>query len=164
VSWYLALISSPKHNNQQQLNIGMGSCRATGSDIIKNRQERIKSADTISTPVAFSNWAIHCYHCSIHSVDVHSSGKQRSPEVIPKGMSHKMWRLQSFIKRLCNMLLITIKTTLKLTSEPGALEVHCPAEFCSNPNQTHLNKLIKVFRITRKLGCPQVSKGRSCKK
>ncbi len=32
-----------------------------------------------------------------------------------------------------------------------ALEVHFPAEFRSNPDQTHLNKLIKVFRITRKL-------------
>ncbi len=31
-----------------------------------------------------------------------------------------------------------------------ALKVHFPAEFSSNPNQTHLNKLIKLFRITRK--------------
>ncbi len=31
------------------------------------------------------------------------------------------------------------------------LEVHFPAEFSSNPNQTHLNKLIKVFRINTKL-------------
>ena len=29
------------------------------------------------------------------------------------------------------------------------LEIHFPAEFSSNPNQTHLNKLIKVFRITK---------------
>ncbi len=28
------------------------------------------------------------------------------------------------------------------------LEIHCPAEFSTNPNQTHLNKLIKIFRIT----------------
>ncbi len=28
------------------------------------------------------------------------------------------------------------------------LEVHFPAGFISNPNQTHLNKLIKVFKIT----------------
>lgn len=98
---FLALISLTKQ--EQQLHIGMGSCRATGCDIIKNRQERIKSADTISTPAASSNWAIHCYHCSIHSVDMHSSGKKRSPEVIPKGTSHKMCILQSFIKRLCNV-------------------------------------------------------------
>ncbi len=31
------------------------------------------------------------------------------------------------------------------------LEGRCPAEFRSNPNQTHLNQLIKVFKITRKL-------------
>jgi len=32
-----------------------------------------------------------------------------------------------------------------------ALEIHCPADFSSNPNQTHLNKLIEVFRINRKI-------------
>ncbi len=31
------------------------------------------------------------------------------------------------------------------------LKVHFPAEFSSNLDQIHLNKLIKVFRITRKL-------------
>ncbi len=31
------------------------------------------------------------------------------------------------------------------------LKVHFPAEFHSNTNQTHLNKLIKVFRIDRQL-------------
>ncbi len=30
-------------------------------------------------------------------------------------------------------------------------EGRCPAEFSSNPNQTHLKKLIKVFKITGKL-------------
>ncbi len=29
--------------------------------------------------------------------------------------------------------------------------IHFPAEFSSNPNQTHLNMLINVFRIIRKL-------------
>jgi len=29
------------------------------------------------------------------------------------------------------------------------LEGHCPAEFSFNPNYTHLNKLINVFRITK---------------
>ncbi len=33
-------------------------------------------------------------------------------------------------------------------SRPGVGNVS-PVEFSSNPNQTHLNKLIKVFRITR---------------
>ncbi len=28
-------------------------------------------------------------------------------------------------------------------------EIHFPAEFSSNPNQTHLNMLINVFRIIR---------------
>jgi len=27
------------------------------------------------------------------------------------------------------------------------LEAHCPAEFYSKPNQTHLNQLVKLFRI-----------------
>ncbi len=31
-------------------------------------------------------------------------------------------------------------------------EGRCPAEFSSIPNQTHLNKLIKVFRNTRATG------------
>jgi len=31
----------------------------------------------------------------------------------------------------------------------SVLEGRCPAEFSSNPDQTHLSKLIKVFRITR---------------
>ncbi len=35
----------------------------------------------------------------------------------------------------------------------GALKLHFPAEMSSNPNKTHLNKLIKLFRITRKLQC-----------
>jgi len=30
-----------------------------------------------------------------------------------------------------------------------ALEIHFHAEFSSNPDQTHLNKLTKVFRISR---------------
>jgi len=29
----------------------------------------------------------------------------------------------------------------------SVLEGHCPTKFSFNPNQTHLNKLIKVFRI-----------------
>jgi len=33
----------------------------------------------------------------------------------------------------------------------SVLEGHCPTEFSFNPNQTHQNKLIKAFRITRKL-------------
>ncbi len=31
------------------------------------------------------------------------------------------------------------------------LESHSPADFCFNPNQTHLKNLIKVWRVTRKL-------------
>ncbi len=31
-----------------------------------------------------------------------------------------------------------------------ACEVHFPAEFSSNPNQTHLSMLINAFRIIRK--------------
>ncbi len=40
-------------------------------------------------------------------------------------------------------------------SRVSQLEVHFPAEFHSNPNQTLLNKLIKVFRINRKLQAGQ---------
>ncbi len=32
----------------------------------------------------------------------------------------------------------------------SVLESLSPAEFCFNPNQTHLNKLIKAWRVTRK--------------
>ncbi len=34
----------------------------------------------------------------------------------------------------------------------SVLECRCPAEFSSNPNQTHLNQTFKVFRITRATG------------
>ncbi len=34
----------------------------------------------------------------------------------------------------------------------SVLECRCPVEFSSNPNQTHLNKLIKISRITRATG------------
>uniref|UniRef100_A0A672SEB3 Gamma-glutamylcyclotransferase n=1 Tax=Sinocyclocheilus grahami TaxID=75366 RepID=A0A672SEB3_SINGR len=37
-----------------------------------------------------------------------------------------------------------------ISAKPG-LGNYCPAEFSSNPNQTHLNKLISVFKITRNL-------------
>ncbi len=33
----------------------------------------------------------------------------------------------------------------------SVLEGRCPAEFSSNPDQTHLNQLISVFKITREL-------------
>jgi len=33
----------------------------------------------------------------------------------------------------------------------SVLEGHCPTEFSFNTIQTHLNKIIEVFRITRKL-------------
>ncbi len=36
-------------------------------------------------------------------------------------------------------------------SRVSQLEAHFPAEFSSNPNQSYLNKPIKVFRINRKL-------------
>ncbi len=49
---------------------------------------------------------------------------------------------------------ITGVTTRRLTggkiSSPSQ-PYHFPAQFNSNPNQTYLNKLIKVFRINRKL-------------
>ncbi len=39
------------------------------------------------------------------------------------------------------------------------LEGHCPANFSSNPNQTHLNQLIKMFRITSKLQAGEFDQG-----
>ncbi len=40
--------------------------------------------------------------------------------------------------------------TLKQGYSNLAREIHFPAEFSSNPNQTHLSMLINVFRIIRK--------------
>ncbi len=40
-----------------------------------------------------------------------------------------------------------------------AREIHFPAEFSSSPNQTHLSKLIKVFRITRTLQAGEFDQG-----
>ncbi len=40
-----------------------------------------------------------------------------------------------------------------------ALKVHFPADFRSNPNQTHLNELIKVFRIARNLQAGEFDQG-----
>ncbi len=42
------------------------------------------------------------------------------------------------------------KGTLKQGSSNLAHEIHFPAEFSCNPNKTHLNMLINVFRIIRK--------------
>jgi len=42
-----------------------------------------------------------------------------------------------------------------------AIEVHFPAEFSFNPNQTQLNKLIKVFRIIVKLQTGELCQGQS---
>lgn len=40
---------------------------------------------------------------------------------------------------------------LDLVSSNLTLEGRCPAELSFYPNQSHLNKLIKVFKVTRKL-------------
>jgi len=39
------------------------------------------------------------------------------------------------------------------------LESHSLAEFCFNPNQTHLNKLINVWSVTRKLQADEFFSG-----
>ncbi len=39
------------------------------------------------------------------------------------------------------------------------LEGRVPAEFSSNPNQTHLNQLIKVFRMQLGIFFPRVFQG-----
>ncbi len=48
----------------------------------------------------------------------------------------------------------TVQTIFSITLHQGysnlAREIHFPAEFSSNPNQTHLSMLIDVFRIIRK--------------
>ncbi len=40
-----------------------------------------------------------------------------------------------------------------------ALEVHFPAEFSTIPNQTNLNKLVKVFKVTRHLQAGEFDQG-----
>ncbi len=40
-------------------------------------------------------------------------------------------------------------------------QIHCPAEFISNPNQTHLSMIINVFRIIRKSRFGEFDQGRS---
>ncbi len=40
-----------------------------------------------------------------------------------------------------------------------ALEVHFPAEFSCSPNQTQVNKIIKIFRITRNVQTGQSEQG-----
>jgi len=40
---------------------------------------------------------------------------------------------------------------LKQRWSNSVLQGYCPAEFSSKPNKTHPNKLINVFRVTRKL-------------
>ncbi len=50
-----------------------------------------------------------------------------------------------------NMSLQSRTQTLDQGWATSVLEGRCPAEFSSNPNQTHLKQLINVFKITRKL-------------
>ncbi len=45
-----------------------------------------------------------------------------------------------------------------------AHEIHFPAEFSSNPNQTHLSMLINVFRIFRKSQVGEFDQGCTAKK
>ncbi len=49
------------------------------------------------------------------------------------------------------MILWFICLGLRQGLATSVLEGRCPVEFSSNPNQTHLKKLIDVFKITRKL-------------
>ncbi len=42
-----------------------------------------------------------------------------------------------------------------------AREIHFPAEFSSNCNQTHLSMLLSVFRIIRKSQVAEFDQGRS---
>ncbi len=42
-----------------------------------------------------------------------------------------------------------------------AREIHFPAEFSSNPNQTHLSMLINVFRILRTITVGEFDQGSS---
>ncbi len=61
-------------------------------------------------------------------------------------------------------LLITKKKNLSTSgmqctsAQQAYLRVYF-VEFSSNPNHTHLNKLIKVFRITRKLQASDFGQG-----
>ncbi len=41
----------------------------------------------------------------------------------------------------------------------SVLESRSPAEFCFNPNQTHLSKLVNVWNVTRKLQAGELSLG-----
>ncbi len=47
----------------------------------------------------------------------------------------------------------------KLVGSTLAIKVHFHAQFSSNPNQTLLNKLINVSRITRRLQAGEFGKG-----
>ncbi len=48
------------------------------------------------------------------------------------------------------IILLNAVDPLKQWYSNLAGEIHFPAEFSSNPNQTHLSVLINVFRIIRK--------------
>ncbi len=58
---------------------------------------------------------------------------------------------QTYANTIINLLLILIPVRFLCYIEQGwgtlIPEGRCPAEFSSNPNQTHLNQLIKVFRM-----------------
>ncbi len=62
------------------------------------------------------------------------------------------WRNFYFHGTFPLQIKIKIKVSLDQGLATSVLECRCPAEFSSSPNQTLLNKLIKVFRITRATG------------
>ncbi len=49
--------------------------------------------------------------------------------------------------------------SLKQGSSNLAHEIHCPAVFSSNPNQTHLSMLLNVFRIIRESQVDEFDQG-----
>ncbi len=62
----------------------------------------------------------------------------------------------SIVIRYCYVLrFLFLFLTLDQGWETLILEGHSPAEFSSNPNQTHLNQLIKVFRMQLGIFFPQ---------
>uniref|UniRef100_A0A671NGW5 Ig-like domain-containing protein n=1 Tax=Sinocyclocheilus anshuiensis TaxID=1608454 RepID=A0A671NGW5_9TELE len=88
------------------------------------------------------------FYCEAHNQ--HGSQRSDAVTVIVKGAAHIYITLSEVNLFRC-FTLLSLLTHTRSGFSTLALEVHFPAEFHSNPNQTHLNKLIELCRITRKV-------------
>ncbi len=99
---------------------------------------------------------LHVYSQNICSLAklLHSPGKHNTWNIVFPLTSY-YFHHKSFTSLLGKQVFCIFSSYLVLP----ILESYCPADFSSNPNQTHLNHLIKEFRATWQLQAGVLEQG-----